>query len=51
MTINKDLEDIYLERLNYLPSADELLEQFLENQYNIIPEKSHINKSRNKRRK
>jgi hypothetical protein len=35
MTTNEDLEEIYLERLRYLTSIDNILEQICENQYNI----------------
>lgn len=37
MAMNKDLENIYLERSRYLLNTDELLEQILEDQYNTIP--------------
>lgn len=35
--INKDFEEIYLERTSYLLSTDDLLEQILEDRYNIMP--------------
>lgn len=37
MTTNKDFGEIYLERARYLLSGDDLLEQILEDLYNIIP--------------
>lgn len=37
MTTNKDFEEIYLERIRYLSSIDDALEQILEDQHNVIP--------------
>lgn len=42
MTTNEDLENIYSERSSYLLNIDDLLEQILEDQYNFIPEKTHL---------
>lgn len=37
MATNEDLEEIYLERTKYLLNADDMLEQILEDRYNVIP--------------
>lgn len=36
MATNEDLEEIYLGRARYLLSADDMLEQILEDRYNVI---------------
>lgn len=36
MATNEDLEEIYLGRARYLLSTDDMLEQILENRYNVI---------------
>lgn len=36
MTTNEDFEEIYLERLRYLTSIDDMLEQILEDRHSII---------------
>lgn len=36
MATNEDFEEIYLERARYLLNTDEMLEQILEDRYNII---------------
>lgn len=35
MTTNKELEEIYLERVGYLLSIDNLLEETLEDRYSV----------------
>lgn len=37
MATNEDLEEIYLERAIYLLNTDDMLEQILEDRYNVIP--------------
>ena len=36
MTISKDFEEIYLERLRYLASMDDMIEKMLEERHSII---------------
>lgn len=37
MATNEDLEEIYLERAIYLLNTDDMLEQILEDRYNVMP--------------